>query len=108
MGFGRWRYVLPLRLRSLFRSATADRELDEELRYHIERQTELNIGLAVGLPLAVVAMRGTGTLLFGLSPTSARGMVEAMSLLAAAGLVAAAVPAWRAARIRLDEALRCE
>jgi ABC-type lipoprotein release transport system permease subunit len=35
-------------------------------------------------------------------------MVEATSLLAAAGLVAAIVPAWRAARIRLDEALRCE
>jgi len=68
----------------------------------------LGAGLAIGLPLAVVAMRGTGTLLFGLSPTSARGLVEAVSLLAAAGLVAAVVPAWRAARIRLDEALRCE
>src|SRR5688572_11282143 len=43
MRFNRWRYVLPLRLRALFRSTTADRELDEELRYHIERQTELNI-----------------------------------------------------------------
>ena len=53
MWFDRWRYVLPLRLRSLMRSTTADRELDEELRYH-------------------------------------------------------SVPAWRAARIRLDEALRCE
>ena len=68
----------------------------------------LGAGLAIGLPLAVVAMRGTGTLLFGLSPTSARGMVEAISLLAAAGMVAAAVPAWRAARIRLGDALRCE
>jgi predicted permease len=68
----------------------------------------LGAGLATGLPLAVIAMRGTGTLLFGLSPTSARGMLEAMSLLATAGLAAAAVPAWRAARIRLDEALRCE
>jgi ABC-type lipoprotein release transport system permease subunit len=47
-------------------------------------------------------------LLFGLSAASTRGMVEAMSLLAASGLVAAALPAWRAARVRLDEALRCE
>jgi putative ABC transport system permease protein len=68
----------------------------------------LGAGLAIGLPLAVVAMRGTGMLLFGLSPTSARGLGEAMSLLAAAGLLAAALPAWRAARVRLDEALRCE
>jgi len=68
----------------------------------------LGAGLAIGLPLAVIAMRGTGTLLFGLSPTSARGMLQAMFLLAAAGLMAAALPAWRAARIRLDEALRCE
>ena len=43
MKFDRWRYVLPLRLRSLFRSNTVDRELDEELRYHIERQIELNV-----------------------------------------------------------------
>jgi ABC-type antimicrobial peptide transport system permease subunit len=68
----------------------------------------LAAGLAIGLPLAVLAMRGAGTLLFGLSPASARGMVEAMALLASAGLAAAAVPAWRAARIRLDEALRSE
>jgi hypothetical protein len=68
----------------------------------------LGAGLAIGLPLAVIAMRGTGTLLFGLSPTSARGLMEATFLLAAAGLVAAPIPAWRAARIRLDEALRCE
>jgi ABC-type lipoprotein release transport system permease subunit len=34
--------------------------------------------------------------------------MEATFLLAAAGLVAAPIPAWRAARIRLDEALRCE
>jgi putative ABC transport system permease protein len=43
MGFDRWRYVLPLRLRSLFRSNTIDRELDEELRYHLERQIDLNV-----------------------------------------------------------------
>ena len=41
-------------------------------------------------------------------PTSAGGLLEAMFLLAAASRVAAALPAWRAARVRLDEALRCE
>src|SRR5437667_11567703 len=35
-----WLYTIPLRLRSLFRWAQADRELDEELRDHLERKTE--------------------------------------------------------------------
>src|SRR5215813_12936704 len=35
-----WFYTVPLRLRSLFRRAQVEQELDEELRYHIERQTE--------------------------------------------------------------------
>src|SRR5689334_5016677 len=35
-----WLYTIPLRLRSLFRRAEADRELDEELRDHLERKTE--------------------------------------------------------------------
>src|SRR5262245_1247830 len=35
-----WFYTAPLRLRSLFRRAQVEQELDEELRYHIERQTE--------------------------------------------------------------------
>jgi len=43
MRFDRWRYILPLRLRSLFFGADADRELDEELQDHVERQTEANI-----------------------------------------------------------------
>ena len=38
-----WRYVIPLRLRSLFRATMVDRELDDELQYHIERQVELNV-----------------------------------------------------------------
>ena len=38
-----WFYIAPLRLRSLFRRAQVDQELDEELRYHLERQTEENI-----------------------------------------------------------------
>src|SRR5262245_6558508 len=38
-----WFYTVPLRLRSLFRRRQVEQELDEELRYHIERQTEENI-----------------------------------------------------------------
>jgi predicted permease len=35
-----WVYTIPLRLRSLFRRAQADQELDEELRDHLERKTK--------------------------------------------------------------------
>ena len=35
-----WLYTIPLRLRSLFRWARADQELDDELRDHLERETE--------------------------------------------------------------------
>jgi hypothetical protein len=35
-----WLFTIPLRLRSLFRWAQADHELDDELRDHLERKTE--------------------------------------------------------------------
>ncbi len=38
-----WMYTIPLRLRSLFRRAQADQELDEELRDHLERRTEEHV-----------------------------------------------------------------
>src|SRR5262245_21604627 len=38
-----WFYTVPLRLRSLFRRRQVEEELDEELRYHIERQIEEHI-----------------------------------------------------------------
>ncbi len=44
-----WLYTIPLRLRSLFRRRQADRELDDELRDHVERKAEEYV--AKGLPL---------------------------------------------------------
>ncbi len=41
----RWRYTIPLRLRSLFRRDRVESELDEELRFHVERLTK-NTSLA--------------------------------------------------------------
>ena len=38
---------LMTRLRALLRKSEMERELDEELRYHIERQTEQNIRLGM-------------------------------------------------------------
>lgn len=39
----RWFDILRMRLRSLFRRARVERELDEELRYHLDRETDFNI-----------------------------------------------------------------
>jgi putative ABC transport system permease protein len=68
----------------------------------------LGVGFAIGCPLAVVAMRSADALLFGLTPMDGPTAVTAIGLLAAAGLLAGAVPAWRAARIRPEVALRSE
>ena len=46
-----WLFTIPLRLRSLFRLALADQELDDELHNHVERKTEEFI--AQGMPRAV-------------------------------------------------------
>src|SRR5262247_1851324 len=43
MRFERWFYTVPLRLRSLFRRRQVEQELDEEIRYHLERQTQERI-----------------------------------------------------------------
>ncbi len=63
MSLDRLLSVVPLRLRSLFRRATVERELDEELRYHLERQIAENI--ARGMPAEAAryaAMRALGGL----------------------------------------------
>jgi hypothetical protein len=61
MGLERWRHVVPLRIRSLFRRPDVDRELDDELRYHIDRQIELNIEQGMTAAEArTAALRGMG------------------------------------------------
>jgi len=48
MRLEQWPYVVRMRLRTLLRRGDVEKELDEELRYHIERQTEAYI--ASGMP----------------------------------------------------------
>jgi predicted permease len=43
MQFERWFQAMRMRLRALFRREAADRELDDELAYHVERKTEENV-----------------------------------------------------------------
>jgi predicted permease len=59
----RWRYTLPLRLRSLFRRGVVDRELDEELQFHIEQQIEANVARGMTPDAArIAALRAMGGL----------------------------------------------
>jgi predicted permease len=51
-----WLYTIPLRLRSLFRQAQADQELDDELRDHFERKAEEYV--AQGMTLEQARRRG--------------------------------------------------
>lgn len=56
-----WVYTIPLRIRSLFRRKQVERELDEEIRDHLERQTAANI--AAGMSAAdgrAAALRAFG------------------------------------------------
>jgi len=50
-----WLYTIPVRLRSLFLRKQQDAELDEELRDHIERQTEENLARGMGEEEARIA-----------------------------------------------------
>ena len=65
-------------------------------------------GIIIGLPLALGAMRAARALLYGLSPADGGTVASATCLLVAAGVLAAAIPAWHAARVHLADALRPE
>jgi putative ABC transport system permease protein len=56
-----WFYTVPLRLRSLFRQSQAERELDDELRYHLDRQVDeyLARGMSPG-DARTLALRALG------------------------------------------------
>lgn len=43
MGAERWLYRIPLRLRSLFRRRQVEQDLDDEIRFHLERQASEHI-----------------------------------------------------------------
>jgi putative ABC transport system permease protein len=61
MSIDRLLRVLPLRLRSLFRRSDVERELDEELEYHIEQQTADNVRRGMSLDAArAAAVRALG------------------------------------------------
>jgi putative ABC transport system permease protein len=70
--------------------------------------TLIAAGLAVGTVLALLGARAASSLLFGLRPYDPATLFTAILLLAVASLLAAAVPARRAASLEPMKALRDE
>ena len=61
MTFDRLRHIIRLRMRSLFGGAARDRELDEELQYHVERQIEAHLAAGMHPDVArTLALRAIG------------------------------------------------
>jgi putative ABC transport system permease protein len=69
---------------------------------------QVGVGLALGLPAAVGAGRLIGSELFGVRPWDPRVLTGAALLLAVAALIAAVIPARRAAGVDPMRALRSE
>jgi predicted permease len=69
---------------------------------------QLAIGLALGVPAAIGAGRLMATWLFGVTPWDPLIVTAAPLLLASAGLIAAAIPARRAASVDPARALRAQ
>jgi predicted permease len=66
------------------------------------------LGIGLGVALSIPALRLTRALLFGVSPHDPASLAVAAILLLITGLLAAAVPAWRASRIDPIAAIRAE
>jgi len=48
MRFESWLYSIPLRVRSLFRRNVVERELDEELQFHLEQKAQHYVAAGLG------------------------------------------------------------
>jgi ABC-type antimicrobial peptide transport system permease subunit len=74
----------------------------------VEGMTPTSIGLAIGIVSAVALGRVLTTLVFGITPRDGMTFVAVTLLVIGVGLVASAVPAYRATRVDPLQALRTE
>ena len=70
--------------------------------------TQIAIGLVLGLALALVLSRALGVLLFNVEPWDPMVFMTVVLTLAATGLVASLIPAWRATQVDPVDALSYE
>jgi predicted permease len=68
----------------------------------------VGVGLGIGIPASMLLARVAASLLYGVSPKDVWSQMTAAGVLAAVGLAASFVPAYRASRIHPMEALRYE
>ena len=68
----------------------------------------VGVGMAIGLPAALAAARAVRSLLFGIEPGDPASLILTALILAAAGLLAAYLPARRAASVDAVRVLRAE
>ena len=66
----------------------------------------VTLGLAVGIPIALLARSAVGTFLVGVSPTAPHIYARSVATLLLIGVVATWVPAWRAGRLEPSLVLR--
>jgi ABC-type antimicrobial peptide transport system permease subunit len=107
---------LQLRLRATFRKGQFDREMDEEIRAHVEMQAQANleagrlaaIGVVGGLLLALWMTRLLRSQLYEVSPTDPAVFAAVALLLFAVALLACLLPAIRATRVDPMSTLRSE
>jgi ABC-type antimicrobial peptide transport system permease subunit len=66
------------------------------------------LGLAVGLPVVLLASRSISALLYGLQPNDPATLAMTIVILTSVAAIAALLPAWRASRVSPMTALRHE
>src|SRR5262245_32435554 len=118
------------KLAAMFRKSRLEREMDEELRFHLERQIEDGArrhtscgaapgspgrivtrwpGAAAGVALSFLAMRPLASFLaFGISTSDPFSFAGVLALLVLNIFAAVFGPAYRATKIEPMEALRYE
>jgi predicted permease len=107
--YGLMAYAVTSRTREIGIRIALGAESDRVARAVLmEALTLVGIGLAVGVPAAIVASRVGQALLYGMSAGDPPTMVITAGSLALVAAIAAAIPAWRAGRIDPVGMLRSE